>query len=517
MIAHGPALLRRVADPRVAALIDILALFGGRIGGIIVTLLFIPRYNSMLGGATFGAVSVILSLQAFFLVSDLGLATLISRDTAIARDDPDALTLAVWTRRRAEAILAAIALAIAAVALTWPLFGLITTGDARGSWSLADGANVTMMALLIMALVATNIVQLSLNALGSYQAGAITAVAGAVFRGGATIAVLAAYPTLVAFLQVQLAAAALHLLLARWYLERRCGPVNRREPLFQRAAMLDLLRRCIPLTVYTLASAAAVNLDKSIVSAFISLEVAGSYFLATTYALVPVAVLSGPINSYFAPRIAHARHVDDRAGERQVATIFQLVLMCAVVGPSLSLGIQMEDWLGLWLGDRSSTARIMEVAPILLAGGALSATGYYPTTYLIAAGDNAYLARLSLACGVAVLAAAMFFAARGDLVGCAWSYFAFYAAGFAGLWMRLGILTGWKELASFLGRAYALPAGAITASYLLARALTRGRSTELELMTPIIAAGACSLLILVAAFRRKRRAAGRHLNRRIVG
>ncbi|UVO50928.1 oligosaccharide flippase family protein [Sphingomonas sp. SUN019] len=512
MTAFGRPMFRRRADLRVAALVDLFALFAGRIGGILVTLLFIPRYHSLLGGATFGAVSIVLSLQAFFLVSDLGLATLISRDTAVARDDPDALTLVVWTRRRAEATLAAIAAAIAAVALAWPLLGRALFGEALASWALADGVNVAMMALLIMALVATNIVQLSLNALGAYQAGAATAVSGAVVRGAATVAVLSAYPTLTAFLQVQLLVALLHLFGVRWYLEHRCGPVRRREPLFQRAAMIDLLRRCIPLTIYTLASAAAVNLDKSIVSAFISLETAGSYFLATTYALVPVAVLSGPISSYFAPRVANARHIGDIGDEQRVALTFQLMLICAVVGPSLSLGFQMADWLRLWLHDASSIARVMEVAPILLAGGALSATGYYPTTYLIAAGDNGYLARLSLACSIAVLATATFFAARDDLVGFAWSYFAFYAAGFVGLWVRLGAITGWNRLASFLARAYALPAGAITASYLLGHALTRGRSWELELLVPMAAAGACSLLVLARVFRRERRSAGHHIN-----
>ncbi len=496
-------------DPRLGALIDLFALFAGRIGGILVTLLFIPRYHLLLGGATFGAVSIVLSLQAFFLVSDLGLATLISRDTAIARDDPDALTLVVWTRRRAEAIIGAIALVITAIAVLLPL----VLGPLL-SWSLSDGVNVAMVALLIMALVATNIVQLSLNALGAYQAGAATAVAGAVVRGGVTVAVLAAYPTFSAFLQVQLAVAVLHLIAVRWYLERRCGPVRRHEPLFERAAIIDLLRRCVPLTVYTLASAAAVNLDKSIVSAFISLETAGSYFLATTYSLVPVAVLSGPINTYFAPRVAHARHAGDAASERRVAMLFQTVLMCAVVGPSLSLALQTPDWLRLWLHD--APAGVLAVAPVLLAGGALSATGYYPTTYLIAAGDNGYLARLSLVCGAAVLAAALFFAAHGDLLGFAWSYFGFYAAGFVGLWMRLGATTGWYRLGAFLGVSYVLPAAAVTAAYLATHMLTRGLRWEAALLIPLVAAGATSLAVLGWTFLRERRTAVAHLHQRTV-
>jgi O-antigen/teichoic acid export membrane protein len=484
---------------RIKPLLDLFSLFAGRIGGIFVTLLFIPRYHQLLGATTFGAVSIVLSIQAFFLVSDLGLATLISRDTAIARNDPDALNAAVWNRRRAECILFAIAAVIAVVATILPL----VTGPLI-PWSVGQGPNIAMVAFLIMALVATNIIQLSLNALGAYTAGASTAVIGAVVRGAATVAVLATYPTLSAFLQVQLVVALVHLAGVRWYLERLCGPTRQQERLFERGPMFDLLRRCIPLTVYTLASAAAVNLDKTIVSAFISLETAGSYFLATTYSQVPVAVLSGPINSYFSPRVAHARHTADTVDEQRVAMLFQTLIMCAVVGPSLSLALEAPEWLKLWL--HAIPAGVLAVAPILLLGGALAATGYYPTTYLIAAGDNDYLARLSLTCGVSVLIGAVFFATRGDLVGFAWCYFAFYAAGFGALWGRLVMLTGWDAVARLLARAYVLPLVVISGSYMIAHVLTRGFPSEAAIAIPLASAAAASLAVLAWTFLGARKA-----------
>jgi hypothetical protein len=126
---------------------------------------------------------------------------------------------------------------------------------------------------------------------------------------------------------------------------------------------------------------------------------------------------------------------------------------------------QMADWLNLWLHDATKAARVMEVAPILLAAGALSGTGYYPTTYLIAAGDNDYLARLSLVCGASVLVAAVIFASRNDLTGLAWSYFAFYAAGFAGLWVRMTCLPGGRPLVRVLIIAYTIPTVVIAVGY----------------------------------------------------
>lgn len=483
-----------------AALTDFLSLFAGRVGGILVTLFFIPQYNRLLGAEVFGAVAVILSLQSFFLVSDLGLATLISRDTAIARDDPAKLTAAVWMRRRAETILALLALAIATLAVLLPLIGLPVP------WSLAKGLVAAMITALITMLVGTNILQLSLNALGRYRAGAGLSVAGALARGVATVLVLRVMPSLSAFLQAQVVMSALHFAAGRWLLERGCTPLHWRERLLERDAVLDLLRRCIPLTFYTLAGAAAVNLDKSIISAFISLKTAGAYFLATTYALVPVAILSGPVNSYFAPRIAHAHHAGDAEREYHLALVFQLVLMCAVAAPSLSLAVQLPDWFWLWLHDAAQSERSRVIGPILLAGGALSATGYYPTTYLIAAEDTRYLAGLSLVTAAGVLIAAPVFAARLDLTGVAWSYFAFYAAGFVGLWLRVGSMLGWAKIARFLFLSYLLPSTVICLVYAVLYRLFVGYGVPqpVLLLGPVAFAGAMGMVACAIIFARAR-------------
>ncbi len=475
-------------------LADVFSLFAGRIGGILVTLFFIPQYNLLLGAEEFGGVAVILSLQAFFLMSDLGLATLISRDTAIARDSPTALHSVTWMRRRAEAILLVLATAAALIAVLLPL--------AWPAWSVESAFRVASVGYLVATLVATNIVQLSLNAIGLYRTSAIIAVIGAVTRGAVTVLVLHATPSILAFLQAQLIIAVVHFAIARAILDRRAATGLKAERLFDLEAIRLLCGRCAPLVLYTLGGAAAVNLDKTIISAFISLKVAGTYFLATTYALVPVGILSGPINSYFAPKVAHARHAGDHAAEYRLSLMFQLILMCVVVGPSLSLAVQMSDWLMLWLHDAAQVRRIMAIAPILLAGGALSATGYYPTSYLIAVEDNGYLARLSITAAIGVLIAAPVFAAQSDLRGVAWSYFAFYGVGFAGLWLRFGQQVGKQAATRFLAIAYLLPTVVIVLVYILIYTAieTQVTALPLRLLAPMAVATGVGLLACVGTF-----------------
>lgn len=479
-----------------SAVVDLAALFAGRIGGIVVTLIFIPQYASLLGGTLFGAVSVILSLQTFFLMSDLGLATLIGRDTAIAQGNATAMTAAIWLRRRAEMLLAVIVVVAGASILLAAMLGGSTVPRLKGV-----AFDLVVIIALIATLVAINIDQLGLNALGRYRASAATAVIGGVVRGGVTLVVLMRSPTLSAFLIAQLTLAVLHFAVVRQLVERSSGVVLWQERLFDRSALKGMLHRCVPLTLYTLASAAAVNMDKPIISAFVSLKSAGVYFLSTTYALVPVAVLSGPLNGYFAPKVAHAVSSGDLAAENRLAAIFQIVLMIAVIGPSLSLWLEMGQWMPLWLHHSPAIEAVMQIAPILLVAGGLSATGYYPTTYLIAVGDNGYLARLSLVCGVTVLILAVFFASHGQLQAVAWSYFGFYTAGLFALWARIIMIKGWQATVVFLTRNYFGPLAAILAGYFAGAYAVIGRSDSIaNLIIPILFSMTFGALVLVLYF-----------------
>lgn len=440
--------------------IDLGSVFAGRIGGILVNLIFIPWYDALLDSRQFGAVALILSFQAFFLMSDLGLATVLARDTAAAAGRPEPLAAARQDRRRAELIIAALIVATGAVAVGVPAISSL--------WDSGTGITVALAALLIGTLVLLNIIQLCLNAVHRYVAGNALAVGGALVRSAATVAALLAWGAdLHIFLAAQVAVSFAHLLVARTLLDRPAQPtLASAEALLDRVAMRRLMRRCLPVMLYTLAGAAALNLDKSIVSAFISLETAGLYFLAATYALVPVAILSGPISQYFAPHVvkAEAEAEADPSRRGRIGALYQLLLMGSIVVPAANLALHAETWIGLWLPHQSAIDDIALLASILIGGTAIGATGYYATSYLIAVEDHHFLARLGAVAAIAVLLAAMLLAAEQSLVGIAIAYAAFHGLGWAALWARIARLWGGRIALAFLARYHLLPAGAMMAA-----------------------------------------------------
>ena len=69
-------------------LIDLGLLYVSKSGAILVGLLILPFFNSQLGPDLFGLVALILSVQAFLLFVDFGMATLVGRDLAVAETTP---------------------------------------------------------------------------------------------------------------------------------------------------------------------------------------------------------------------------------------------------------------------------------------------------------------------------------------------------------------------------------------------------------------------------------------------
>lgn len=502
MTAHLAVRFGRVLEP----FWDIVAVFASRIGGIIVSLIFIPIYMRLLSPAEFGVIALLLSLQAFFLVSDLGLATVLARDTAIARDDPAALAAATNDRRRGELVMAGFVLLVAMGALA--MIGL--HGERQASQNVW---RIIAATVLIALLVLLNVSQLCLNALGHYRLAGSLTTTGTIARGAASAIVLAQVSASIdAFLWSQLAVAALHYAVVRAALERRSGAVpHRLTPLLDRPALLRLLKRCTPVMVYTLGSAAALNLDKTILATFLPIRLTGWYFLAATYAMVPIGILSGPLNQYFAPRVAHAEASGDRTARWRRAATFQLLLLPMVVMPAVILIRQAPLLVPLWLHSNPNAAQIASLARILLAGTAIGATGYYPTTFLIAVADNGFLARLSAISAVLVLIAAAACAAMGSLAGVATCYAVFHTLGCLAQWWRLRRHWGGQANDEFVLVCYLLPALALLlaclAGWALATMMMGGIATgwaaaALEIALQLLLGGAVMAILTRWCYRR---------------
>lgn len=470
--------------------LDLGLVFAARTGGVVSTLLFVPAFASLLDAAAFGVVSIILSLQALFLVFDLGFSTLFGADIGANRSNREALTRIRRDLLRAETILTG---AVLIVALATALWAVIVTGS---PWRALA---IVLAGLLIGSQVLLNLAQASLNALGRYRVNSALLVVGTVARGGvAVLALKFIAPTILAFVSAQLAVSIVHLLVTRYAVHKvlpaPCG--QQKATLLTVTALLDLCRRGGPLMLYTLAGAAVMQLDKPIVAAFFSLADAGRYFLATTFALTPIAVIGGPLYQYFFPKVAGAAHSGHFELVR-LARTFQILTVCAVTAPTVVLVIYCPAWLAYWLPHTPYREEIASLARILVAAAGIGATGYLPTALLLGAGERVFIAKLSIFMTCATLTLAVAAGYASDLRIFAGVYAAYHISVCILLWRRV--------------YRYFTPAdfyGLVTGSYLIPGLAIAGVSVLVCLcisafapahLAPFISSAVCGLLSVVIA------------------
>jgi O-antigen/teichoic acid export membrane protein len=430
------------------SLLDIAAVFSGRLGGVILNLLFLPAYDDLLGPKIFGAVAIILSFVSFFMVFDFGAATIVATDIAASVEGSAARDKVGQDWRRSEYII----IGVVSVGLVASL--VLVAAHQLQPFGVTD---LILAAFLISAMILLNVGQAALNGLQAYRLNNGLILVGSVARGLTTILVLRyVEASLMAFLTAQVVASALHYAALRRIVSSRL--IIKQGGLLERDAMLRLWRRMRPLVAYTLAGALVMQVDKPVVAGFFSLEMAGRWFLATTYA--PIAVLAGPLNQYFYPKMVAARA--DPVDVLVVGRRFQVAVSLAVTAPSVVLVYFAPELLALWLPHTGDIGVIAPIAQLLLMATAFGATGYLPTAWLLASGDRIWLARLAIAATTLVIGLLMLAGLRQDIMAVAAVYAAYHSIICLLLWFRMLSSWPWRKtsmdlvLACWLGPVLAV-------------------------------------------------------------
>lgn len=418
-------------------------LYAGKASGVLITLLFIPLYNRQLGPAQFGMAAVLLSLQALLIMLDFGLSTIISRDIASAQMTPKQL----WAQvRDAERALLGFYLVLLVASLIVRPLGFF------GHLSL-----VTLVCSIALFgfLVQQNLHYCAILACRAYIRASAVQLAGNLLRAVATALVLVFYSaTLEAFVIVQAIFAALQ----AWGTRLESGGVVRNGAQAEPgaggswASAARLVRRSAALAVFAAAGAAVMQLDKPIISAFMSSTAVGPYFLAMTLSLVPTSVLAGPVTQYFQPRVLGNLHAPASRHAEIAVERFTATLLAATLLPCVLIWVLRVPLITLWLGHQQQTALVAQYAGILLPGVMVGALGYIPYTLLLGAQDYKFQGMLSLTLAAATLAAVVVAALRQSAAGVAVVYACYHTASTTLSWARAVYLTPTRKLAMRSGR-----------------------------------------------------------------
>jgi O-antigen/teichoic acid export membrane protein len=420
------------------AMANMAMLYAGKTSGVLVAFVFLPLYSRLLGPEQFGVVAVILSLQALLMMLDLGMSTLVSRDVAVAKSSSTELLQLI---RTAELGLTAFYIVLLAGTAVFKIFG----GMPGVSFGVALGP-----VLLFWLLVLQNIYYSAMLARRAYTVASLVQVLGVVARAGITAYVLAnVSATITAFIISQVILGAIHFGITRFYFssffyQSPTTPLKVKYPTIQDA--VALLKRGKSLALFALAGAAVTQLDKPIVSAFVSAASLAPYFLATTLCMVPISVLAGPVSQYFQPMLLRSAIGEDRLAARRVVKQFVGSLLLVTVIPSVCFWIFRAPIIELWMGKNASNSTIANYVGILLPGFTMGALGFIPYSLLISVNDFKFQAVLSGAMTVITLAAAASSAMLQSVEGVCFVYASYHTFSTLLSWVRTMYLPTSKEL-----------------------------------------------------------------------
>lgn len=432
---------RPVARLPLPALANMAMLYIGKTSNIFVAVLFLPLYSRILGAEQFGMVAVLLSLQALLMMMDLGLIVLVSRDVASDDSRPRQLLRLI---RVAEATLTGLYIIILILATFFKVIGIpsnVGIYDVLGS------------VLLFWTLVLQNLHYSAMLARRSYRTASVIQILGVGARAVSTAFVLNAFsPTLTAFITTQLVLSVGHLLVMRHYSDRLFQVGSLIIETRQRISATDcinLLKLARPLAIFSFAGAVVMQLDKPIVSAFMSVQNVAPYFLATTFCMVPISIMAGPTSQYFQPPLINAMSRQDVLLTRKILMRFVTVLIFVTVLPSAGIWIFRVQLIDLWLNENISNGIIANYVGVLLPGVTIGALGFIPYSLLIGAKDFKFQAKLSGALTIVTLIGAAVFAIIKSVEGICYIYAAYHTASTLLSWCRAIVLPETKTLGKY--------------------------------------------------------------------
>jgi O-antigen/teichoic acid export membrane protein len=409
--------------------ISMLMLYAGKTSGIVINLIFVPIYSLKLGSEAFGLVAIILSLQALLLMLDLGMSTLIGRDIAANEYSPGELLRQVFS--------AELGLAFLYGALMLVVTMLTLAGVRFGTEDFIAPALVVLFALLVL----QNLYYSAIIARRAYTSASALQLVGNLVRAGGTAVVLTYFsPTLGAFVASQLIGALLQFVVAR----RLCIREFKSDPLHQEPlthasiwqCTLALLRRAKPVALLSAAGAAVTQLDKPIISLFMTPTSVAPYFLAMTYCMVPMALLAGPVAQFFQPMVINAVSAGDVKRSSYVVRMFTATLLAITLLPSAAMYLFDDLLVGKWLHQGPLVKSTLDYIQVLLPGLTIGALGYLPYSLLLVSRDYKFMAMLStVMTAVTLLVAALAASEQSVRLVCA-TYATYHAASTMLQWIR---------------------------------------------------------------------------------
>ncbi|OPL14360.1 MAG: hypothetical protein AVO39_09255 [delta proteobacterium MLS_D] len=364
---------------------NITANFLGSFWQALMALLFIPLYIKFLGMEAYGLIGVFITLQALFLLLDVGLGATVNREMARLSALPDKEQEMRDLVRSMEAIYWSIAVIIALVVM-------ILSPYIAHYWVKPDrlSPEVVQRAMLIMGLA------IAVQWPVSFYAGGLTGLQRqvllnvvnstiATFRWfGAVLVLWLVAPTIYAFFIWQIIVSILHVLMM-WSFLWRSLPKSSQKPSFRGDLLLGVWRFAAGMSGISILGTLLTQADKIILSKMLPLEMFGYYTLAWMVASTLYRLI-GPLFNAVYPRLTQLVSLQD---EENLKSLYHKVcqLMSALILPVTAIiAFFAYEILLLWTQSPTTAENAHVLVGILIIGTALNGLMNMPYALQLAHG-----------------------------------------------------------------------------------------------------------------------------------
>jgi O-antigen/teichoic acid export membrane protein len=363
---------------------DVIIGIGATGATMAIGLAVVPIYVRILGIEAYGLVGFLALLQGSLQLLDMGLSPTISREVARAG--------ATGTYDRAAALLRTLARLYIAVGIAIGVALWIASRQIADGWLQPDTMDIavvaTCVALMGAILACRWPVGIYTGALiGAHHVRTVSVLTFAFAMlssvGGAVIILI--IPRVDVLFVWQAVAAFLQLLMFRAATWRLLG-ASARGP-FSFDALRAIWRFSAGMSVITVFAVILSQLDRAIVSKFVSLEAFGLYALANVIGRAIYGMIN-PVYNVIYPRFTV---MFERGEEEQLANSYGewTSLFCSFFLPaSMAIVISGGPIVRLWTGDALIAQQIAPLIALISVGCALHGTMYFPFASQIASGDS---------------------------------------------------------------------------------------------------------------------------------
>ncbi|SON51010.1 lipopolysaccharide biosynthesis protein [Vibrio tapetis] len=387
---------------KASKIIDVLSLYIGRSGGLVVGFIFLPLYQILLSTHDFGLVTLYLTCVAIAISFDFGLSVLFHRSAASGEFYSNEGTWNLFTVEISLVILFSIITAISCLFINSNLiyFGLLLS---------INIIFCVLQNILIMILLGSQKYTIS----GFIQGGL------SLFKAIFSYLAVLWEPNIISFMAAQAVTSVIFYILTRYLLGSFGSNFYRKEAITISSvynSFKSLVLLGLPLLMMSISGVIVLQADKVLVNIFMGLEVQSTYFLALSVSMLPLTIMSAPVFQYFQPKVIKDIDNNQALNLNNNIKFFMLSIFIVSVLPSMLLWVYRTEIISLWLHDPDVAKVVIEYVTYLLPGTALGCVGYVPLSILMGLKKYSFQAKASIVMTVITVLILLFFSYEKEIL-----------------------------------------------------------------------------------------------------